>query len=562
MESDSQLMQAFVRSRNEQAFRALVDRHTDWCYSVALRMVGRDAHLAEEVCMTVFTRLAENASQLCDRDSIGGWLYVSLKYIARDRLRSEARRKRNEETYAMQKEDEQEPINWEEAHSVLRDVVGELKDADRDAVCLRFFEGLSFNEIGQRLGVKENTARMRLNRAIERLQGLLVKRGIRTSVGALGVGLGTQASSAAPVGLALNLANGALAATATGVSSSALAAFLVFMKTKTITVSAVAAALLAGGVATSQWNKAAKLRSELEIVVLEHKTQAERIQTMEIALEDALSAARTPSVAALSSPEPLAVEEEIPVARPREELTRAFVMEEVKRARVLMRQGDYSEAAKLLFWALDTGTSEVESLKGVQPFLVDFLSSIAQEDASVRYELSLRRDAMERGLIASEGGDRPSYNDLKVWHKMNQSLEEGNRSLEFFDKIEDPITERIAQRVVTDELVEAQRYEDATRPGMGAQTFSSFEQMLQSAADSSEGRPGLVKDSVHQTARESMGVNLEALAGAGKSEEALDLIENVLSVDSSPETLDVIGGHLQRAGATWLLEHLEQQGGG
>ena len=106
MENDSQLLLTFLTNRNENAFRSLVERHADWCYGIALRLVNNNTHLAEEVCQTAFTRLAQNASKLRHRKTVGGWLYYSVKYIAANKIRSEMRRKTNEEAYAMQTESE------------------------------------------------------------------------------------------------------------------------------------------------------------------------------------------------------------------------------------------------------------------------------------------------------------------------------------------------------------------------------------------------------------------------------------------------------------------------
>ncbi|MHC4512215.1 MAG: RNA polymerase sigma factor [Planctomycetota bacterium] len=50
-----------------------------------------------------------------------------------------------------------------------------LEPAQREIIVLRQWEGLSFQEIGERLGITENTARMRFQRAVQRLAQIVRK---------------------------------------------------------------------------------------------------------------------------------------------------------------------------------------------------------------------------------------------------------------------------------------------------------------------------------------------------------------------------------------------------
>lgn len=556
MESDSQLLIAFVENRDEAAFRALVERHADWCYGVACRLLGQRSFLAEEVCQTVFTRLAQNASNLTGRETVGGWLYVSIKYVAMNQLRSETRRKRNEEAYVMENENDASSVDWQEASPVLQEVLGELKDDDRDAVCLRYFEGLSFREIGSRLGVKENAARMRLNRAVGKLQSLLANRGIKSSASVLGVGLGIQVATASPAGFAASLASGALAASAGGTTVSALGAILLFMKTKTITVSAVVAALLASGVAIHEWRDSQTVDARLELIVHENVALEERIQKLETELREERSL-----VFQQEAPSPAPVKEAVVVAREPLKasvppLTREYVLGEYKRARALIEQGNAREGAAILMKVLDSDIGEVAGLRGFQQPVIALLGEVAKSNDEVWEGLAERRDALEESALAS--GKTSDYNEMRDWHLMNRSLEDTDHSLAVFDHTEDPRTKALMKRVVLDSLVEAGRYEDAVSPGMGAQESSKYRQILQPVLEGSSGQGESSESTqrMREMARESMGRTLEALAGAGRNEEALDLIEDVLNIDETPETLDVIGKHLQRADSVWLLDHL------
>src|SRR5207245_1131846 len=89
-----------------------------------------------------------------------------------------------------------------------------LSDDDRQAVLLRFFEGKSFADVGAKLRLNENSARMRVERALEKMHAALAQRGVTSTTAALAVALANQAGVAAPAGLAASVTGAALAGTA------------------------------------------------------------------------------------------------------------------------------------------------------------------------------------------------------------------------------------------------------------------------------------------------------------------------------------------------------------
>src|SRR5882724_5024411 len=91
-----------------------------------------------------------------------------------------------------------EAADWSGVAPVLDAVIDELAERDRTAVLLRFMERRAFVEIGAALGVSEDAARMRVERALDKLHALLSRRGIKSSSAALGVALANHAVVAAP----------------------------------------------------------------------------------------------------------------------------------------------------------------------------------------------------------------------------------------------------------------------------------------------------------------------------------------------------------------------------
>ncbi len=242
MIADAELLRRFVTERSEAAFREFVAQQIDFVYATALRHVTGDTHLAEEVAQTVFLDVARKARVLSARTSLKGWLYTSTRFAAARAVRARARRSTHETEAHLMKEilsaSSSTDIDWNELRPVLDAALAELGDKDREAILLRFFEGRSLADVGAAIGLAENSARMRVDRALERLRTRLARRGITSSAAALAALLLRQPAVAAPAGLAAKVAGTSLAGAAVLSSGGAALAlgFLEFMNATKIFV--------------------------------------------------------------------------------------------------------------------------------------------------------------------------------------------------------------------------------------------------------------------------------------------------------------------------------------
>jgi RNA polymerase sigma factor (sigma-70 family) len=205
-QTDSLLLKAYVERRLEAAFNELVHRHVDLVYSAAIRMV-RDPHLAEDVTQGAFIALARQASELVERATLAGWLHRTAQNIAAQTVRTiERRRAREQEAFAMSEQISTSPdVWWEQIEPHLDAALGELIDADRDAVVLRYFHKKSAAEIATILGVSDDAAQKRVSRAVEKLREVFAKNKITIGAGSLGILISANAVQAAPVGLATKI---------------------------------------------------------------------------------------------------------------------------------------------------------------------------------------------------------------------------------------------------------------------------------------------------------------------------------------------------------------------
>jgi RNA polymerase sigma factor (sigma-70 family) len=250
--TDSQsLIREFAESGSETAFRELVTRHINLVYFTALRLVGGDSQLAENVSQTVFINLARKAGTLPRDIMLGGWLHRHTFHIASKAARQEYRRRVRElkaiEMNTLQNNSEEAA---QQVKPILDEALMQLSNEDRQAILLRFFEERDFRAVGESLEVSEDAARMRVARAMDKLHFILKRRGAVVPATALGAALGVEAARAVPSGLAAKLAGKAITAAAGG--GLMHATFLVrnIMNTTKLKAS-IAGAIAVTGVVTS-----------------------------------------------------------------------------------------------------------------------------------------------------------------------------------------------------------------------------------------------------------------------------------------------------------------------
>jgi RNA polymerase sigma factor (sigma-70 family) len=239
---DRELLHHYAEHGDEPAFAEVVRRHVDWVYSSALRLTAGDAPLAQDVTQMVFIDLAGKAAKLSRHDSLGGWLHTAARFAAAKAVHRERRRRERElKACAMPTEPSASEIPWENVRPLLDAAIGNLDEADRNVVVLRFFEGKSHREIGDRTGLSEDSARKRTERAVEKLRAQFARRGINLSAGLLAEAISANSVQAAPVGLASKVTGFALQGSASaGVTGARLISILsMTTKAKIILVAAI-----------------------------------------------------------------------------------------------------------------------------------------------------------------------------------------------------------------------------------------------------------------------------------------------------------------------------------
>ena len=259
---DSALLREYVERDSEEAFAALVTRHINKVYSVALRHTGNPSS-AEEITQAVFVILAKKSRQLGKRVILSGWLYQTARLTAVTFIRGGIRRARREQEAYMQtaltenesdlsrRSDTEADAVWKQFAPLLDAAMAGLNETDRHAVVLRFFDGKSIREVGAALGATEDAAKKRVSRALEKLRTFFARRGVSSTTAIIAGAITTHSVQAAPATLAkavtaIAAAKGAAASGSTLTLIKGALKIMAWTKAKTAIVVGTAVILAAG----------------------------------------------------------------------------------------------------------------------------------------------------------------------------------------------------------------------------------------------------------------------------------------------------------------------------
>jgi RNA polymerase sigma-70 factor, ECF subfamily len=159
-----------MQSGDENAIALLYDRYSSIVYAVALRVLG-DTGAAEDVLQEVFMQLWRNPGVFdSSRGSLGAWLGVIARNRAIDNVR-----KRRPETNVADVVVSVEPDMAGEAErgramQKVRGVLAAMPAAQRSALEMAYFEGLTHTEIAAKTGEPLGTIKTRIRAGLQALR--------------------------------------------------------------------------------------------------------------------------------------------------------------------------------------------------------------------------------------------------------------------------------------------------------------------------------------------------------------------------------------------------------
>ncbi|MFQ6608745.1 MAG: RNA polymerase sigma factor [Fidelibacterota bacterium] len=166
--TDRELVKRF-QNGEEGAFDQLVKRHYANTFSLFMRMSG-DKMLSDDLCQETYLRVFRGLARFRLEAEFTTWLYrisvnVANSHFRREKLRNIFVRDTNVEHHPTRENPE---FEW--VHNGLWPAIEKLPKKQRMVIILRSFQQLPFREVGDIMGISENSAKVNYHYAVNNLR--------------------------------------------------------------------------------------------------------------------------------------------------------------------------------------------------------------------------------------------------------------------------------------------------------------------------------------------------------------------------------------------------------
>jgi len=176
MHPDDAAAVAKAKGGDEDAFRALVERHTRGVYRLAYRMTGKPED-AEDVVQETFVRAYRQLGRFEERSNFATWLYRIGFNCAIDYMRARPHRESAEEPETLERISGQsrgpgidDLVYASEIGERVQTALNALSEQERAAFLMRHYHGHSIEEICNALNLKTNAAKHSIFRAVKKMR--------------------------------------------------------------------------------------------------------------------------------------------------------------------------------------------------------------------------------------------------------------------------------------------------------------------------------------------------------------------------------------------------------
>ena len=179
MQSDDVMLIQRILAGDEHAFETLIQKYQRQVHAHALRKIG-DFQIAQDITQETFLRVYQKVDTLNHPAQFSKWLYAIVDHLCIAWFRKNRLQVRPLEevhiseiegaAYSRYIATEHAKATAESQHDLVKKLLAELKESDREVITLHYFEEMTSSEIGETLGISENTIKSRLRRARQRLR--------------------------------------------------------------------------------------------------------------------------------------------------------------------------------------------------------------------------------------------------------------------------------------------------------------------------------------------------------------------------------------------------------
>jgi RNA polymerase sigma-70 factor, ECF subfamily len=169
-----------VQAKDDLAFREIVERYQAKVFSIIYGIL-RNRNDAEDIAQQVFAKIYFSIKNFDFRSSLLTWIYKitvneCYDYLRKKRVRKlvyesdfssdDALRMENSEPAT----DQARPVDYRLAqHDLILKLLAKLSEEDRSLILLKEVEGHSVEELSEMTGMNENTIKVKLFRARQKL---------------------------------------------------------------------------------------------------------------------------------------------------------------------------------------------------------------------------------------------------------------------------------------------------------------------------------------------------------------------------------------------------------
>lgn len=179
MRNDDVALIQRILTGDETAFESLIRKYQKQVHALAFRKT-RNFQTAEDITQETFLRVHQKLATLNDPTKFSGWLYAIVDHLCiawyrGNRLQTESLQKIyiseiETDVYSRYIAMEHAKTTTAAQQDLVKRLLTKLKESDREVITLHYFEEMTSSEIGEFLGVSENTIKSRLYRARQQLK--------------------------------------------------------------------------------------------------------------------------------------------------------------------------------------------------------------------------------------------------------------------------------------------------------------------------------------------------------------------------------------------------------
>lgn len=163
---------------SEEAFTVFFHKYRSSLFEYAMKLT-KTPGIAEELVQDLFLKVWTGRKSLAEVQNPAAYIHRMAKNAGIDYLRRlTSDQKLQQDVKALLRPDDhttQEAISFSETRRILSEAVQQLTPAQREVFFLSRYEGLSYEEIGDKLGIARNTVKNHLTASLKLIRDYLAK---------------------------------------------------------------------------------------------------------------------------------------------------------------------------------------------------------------------------------------------------------------------------------------------------------------------------------------------------------------------------------------------------